>query len=212
MLREVEPSHAPAGPQQSEVFPVATLTTPRPANPPPPEPPVWDRDIPKWVDALGSREDGVRIPAAQSLATAAAHDTKGTAIGPLCAALVSVDNDFRIEVAEALRSYGRAAVSAAPALSRMVDNVNPRVRNAAVRALLRIDAPAGSLVSALIASILQNDASCCNALAARISDDAVPRLLLQLTEMSRSDPDARVRALASAAEDEVERLAPASGH
>lgn len=176
------------------------------------QPSDWDRDIPKWADSLRSWDGDTRFLAAQSLAASASHDLKGKAIDSLCAALGSDNNHFRIEVAEALRNYGPAAANAAPALCRMVDNADPELRVAAVRALLRINAPSSSLVSALIASIVQHDESCADALMTHVGSGAAPRLMLQLTELSRSDPDPRVRALAANAEDTFARLEPRNGH
>lgn len=169
-------------------------------------PPNWDHEILKWSADVASNYPGVRFLAVQSLAASKSHDSAGKAIRPLSAALDSDDNPFRIEVAEALGNYGRAAAIAAPALSRMADNANPNVRFAAVRALLRIDAPIEIVASALIASIRQDDECCADSLAARVGRDPAPKLLLQLTEIARSDADPRVRALAAEAEDTFERL------
>jgi HEAT repeat protein len=115
--------------------------------------------------------------------------------------LDETDNGVRLRAVEVLGDLGADAKPAGARLSRMVDNQLGILRQAAARALVRVDPTPSQLAQAYIAAVRNNDlvAQATLAQSIRRSPESSDRTSARLTELATADPDENVRTHAKSA-------------
>jgi HEAT repeat protein len=149
------------------------------------------------IGALRDRDVFVRWAAARILGKLRAHQTD-SAIAELARLLDDTDMGVRYAAAEALRQYGPAARSAAPALVQSIGRRDPATRTAAMRALQSMGVSAEVAMPALVAALKAPEAQVRAAAAdfiGRFGPDARPAG--QVLRVVLNDPDPHVRRAAS---------------